>query len=461
MGCVMEIWKVIVNKFKSLFLISRNRSDFDFKLVSNVETIRENNKSFLDIDYGTIIWAKRYNNEVEKEKIPEGHRCGPFIVVGRDKENLLCFYATGRVPEEVFFKQDTILLDASMYGDFLDKNTYIRTNKIISISENQLVEVIDSLTLIDRKKLNKKISVGLRKCLYFETGLENTDVHFETTDIINLKGRFYLIVNCKEKKFDCLPLSTQNGNYVFSVDGVDYYYDIDNFITFDNLDSAYLVNFVTDLKTMNIIKVRRKNYLEKLDKYRNVKIGCIIKNIEDEKIYYVYGEEGDKWLIVKVDSLCNEQMASFKIEENEFYSDFRSNCMISKKDTNYVVLFVANAKETEEFRKIKKAYLKSHTTREGKKQRKYKFDSGVIVKTKFFDEKEYVIIIGNQDDVVVVLKDQINEDFCLEVLPVNSIYKSGKMNDMQFRDLLMKIKEGYKGLISRERMNLLKKKYDL
>ena len=105
--------------------------------------------------------------------------------------------------------------------------------------------------------------------------------------------------------------------------------------------------------------------------------------------------------------------------------------------------------------------MKSHTIREGKKQRKYKFDSGVIVKTKFFDEKEYVIIIGNQDDVVVVLKDQINEDFCLEVLPVNSIYKSGKMNDMQFRDLLMKIKEGYKGLISRERMNLLKKKYDL
>lgn len=149
----MEIWKVIVNKFKSLFLISRNRSDFDFKLVSNVETIRENNKSFLDIDYGTIIWAKRYNNEVEKEKIPEGHRCGPFVVIGRDKENLLCFYATGRVPEEVFFKQDTILLDASMYGDFLDKNTYIRTNKIISISENQLVEVIDSLTLIDRKKI--------------------------------------------------------------------------------------------------------------------------------------------------------------------------------------------------------------------------------------------------------------------------------------------------------------------
>ena len=53
------------------------------------------NKLFF-LDVGDIIWAKRYQNEKEKEKIMEGHQEGPYVVIKKTFFNVYALFCTSK-----------------------------------------------------------------------------------------------------------------------------------------------------------------------------------------------------------------------------------------------------------------------------------------------------------------------------------------------------------------------------
>ena len=104
--------------------IDNNVTEEVLEPLSNEEQIIDNIKDIYEqISVGDIIWAKRYNNEEEKELIPEGHREGPFIVLAKQDEKLFCAQGTSLPPYAEYF-------DLYLLHGVEDKNveTYEKTN---------------------------------------------------------------------------------------------------------------------------------------------------------------------------------------------------------------------------------------------------------------------------------------------------------------------------------------------
>ena len=95
---------------------------------TNIYEKSKNEKLFLETlkyhNIGDVIWAKRYDFDFEKDIISSGHQMGPYIVVGKTEDKLICLYCTGK------YKKNE--LELSDY-DFFNKETYVQTYQIRAI----------------------------------------------------------------------------------------------------------------------------------------------------------------------------------------------------------------------------------------------------------------------------------------------------------------------------------------
>ena len=81
------------------------------------------NKSLLFLKVGDIVWARRYRNEKEKNKIDKGHREGPCVVIKKDSNKVYVLNCTSNPHLEVKWKLIFYPLSKLEYN--LNKSTYI------------------------------------------------------------------------------------------------------------------------------------------------------------------------------------------------------------------------------------------------------------------------------------------------------------------------------------------------
>lgn len=419
------------------------------------------NRDFYSIPYGTIIWAHRYKNIVEKNNIDEGHQEGPFLVVGRNKNGLLCFYGTGVEPKDKYFKIKSILLDPMKYRSSLGKDTFVDTSKIHVVTEEMFIKEIDALDFLDRRCLDKRINIGIRYVLYDKTYLEHNDlVSFDAGDVINKKGKIYLILEKNGCNYTCLPLLSKENIERVSINGYTYYYDFANVFEMSDHNDTYLVDFMSSDEVEKIL-AKRNAYLKYQSNKNVINRGSLLR--KDDELYYVYGENGDMWLAFKVfyeRNEENEEMAHFTIEGRHYHSDFRKMIEIPKKDDTFKIEHLAKDKEIDDIKLKKKNYMKSHT-KKSEKVKRLGIDSGDIVEDKSFDKKKYIVVIGNQDDIVVVNSDCIETgDFTMSVVFPGEVKKVGRASNNVLRIILDNVQNNIIGLINKERFNKLVKKYE-
>lgn len=194
---------------------------------------------FNSLSFGDWILAKRLPDTREIEK---GHRNGPFLVIGRKDERLICLYTTSK-------ENKTNLIKVSKNDYNLNKETYITSSiKLISIDE----------FLYSIYYLNEKEKKDLIKFLYIN-GLENNsfleEPKLENGDIIQLKQQ-HLIVGETSDNYVTIKIKYNDSNGILEVD-----YRHKNFVS---KNSKYKrVAFLSEEELNKHIIESRKNYNQK------------------------------------------------------------------------------------------------------------------------------------------------------------------------------------------------------
>ena len=284
---------------------------------------------FNSLSFGDLILAKRLPDTHEIEK---GHRNGPFLVIGRKDERLICLYATSK-------ENKTTLIKVSKNNYNLNKETYITSSiRLISIDE-----FLSSIYY-----LNEKEKKDLIKFLYIN-GLENNsfleEPKLEKGDVIQLKKQ-HLIVGETSDNYVTIKIEYNDSNEILEVD-----YRHKNFVS---KNSKYKrVAFLSEEELNKHIIESRKNYNQKkygkLDKKipekiispLNVGNLVIYKNL----LYYLYFELGNKKLAFSVSKNQTPISKKITIGGAEYYANFGIKRDFDENQEN--VLLVATATEEE------------------------------------------------------------------------------------------------------------------
>ena len=307
-------------------------------------------KKLLDeIEIGDIIWAKRYKTEEEKKAIPKKHKEGPFVVVDKCQSGVVCCYGTSIYPENhqsKYFELDN--------GDYnLKKKTFFRLHNLYIIDDKSFVKKLDKLTENDMKKLLKQLKVNHGN--YYKINKKNHQIYipFEIGDLINYNVN-YLIIDIIKDKFLCIRIDKSNtylkNNLKFDdLKNLDY----SKIVLIDIKEKISYISKISDNELLYVLK-NQKEYINNCENRKTPQRGSVIS--KDNKYYYIYGEEGQDWLIFEISKTQNTDFDLILLNNNQFYTNYKGE-KINKKD-NYEVLLLATTSEIDLIKENKKSYIK-------------------------------------------------------------------------------------------------------
>lgn len=376
----MKFIENIINFFRKIFIKEQNKNIEDVvedQIKEDLEAMEEDLLSKIQ-EYNIII-AKRYKDETEKLLIPEGHREGPYIVVDRCDEGLICSKGTSVDQSE---RLDLyIKLDNLKYNLF--KETYFKCADFEIINNYSFIGKIDELKKEDIEKLLKLIKkIGKD---YFRNGehqYEKLILPFQVGDIINNVNN-YLVIDIKDEKLYCIKIKKSTYYLKNNFEYKDHIYlDYSNIFIFDMSDEIECINTI-DNKLLNGILKKQKEYLEKEKNQTIAQRGSVIK--KENQYYYIYGEEGQDWLVMEIFTNMNSCNGKILLGDTIYYTSY-NDIKINKKDS-FVVCFMANKYEIDKIKSQRKSYNKQL-----KNNQRKDFKIGNIIECKRIKNKKFIII---------------------------------------------------------------------
>lgn len=352
----MHFFKLIYNKLKNILKKE--------KIEENVELEIEDILS--EIFPGDVIWARRYHDEKEKEEIPLGHREGPFIVVGKKNNNLVCIGGTSSEPMDLslYFK-----LDCKNHS--LSRDGYYRLRNLKIVTKKEFIEKLDILNKQEYEKIIEGIKINNTNLLDFEIPLR-------IGDVVEKDNIYYLILEVNDK-ISTLQLKTKS----LKMENIDYI-DYSNIKQFNKNELKY-VKIIDKRILINILK-RYKEYLD--SKQSKMQRGSVI--LYKNKYYYIYGEEGENWLAFKIlKNTKNKDSDKIIIKGKSYHTEFETIKLNKKDDFN--VVFMCSETEINYIKKRRINYKKNIKQQEELK-RLNSFKPGVFINNKNYNKKRYIII---------------------------------------------------------------------
>lgn len=360
----------------------------DYEDLSNQEQIIEDYEYFYNqIEVGDIIWAKRYQNEIEKESIPEGHREGPFIVLKKENGNLISIKGTSVVPSE-----DNVNMSFYLNNDTykLNKETYFKLNKLYFIKEYSFINCMDKLLENDKYKLFRQIKLSQKKYYIGENKIMDFNFPIQVGDIIHYYSQNFIVLDTNDKNVICVPVK----NHLDYKNNINL--DFNNFINI-NFAKAICLQINDNIKYVNTvgnkciekILVMSKEYI---NNYKNTKItqrGTII--LKDSKYYYIYGEEGQNWLVFEINKNRVTKFKQLVIGNINYYTKFEES-KIAKNDL-FTNIYLCIEEEKDKIKNIRKKYKELRKTIEMDGIINYDcFEVGDIIESINYINKRFIIV---------------------------------------------------------------------
>lgn len=365
----MKYIKLIVKFLKSIFIKNSNSEIIESKEIEIQENPVDIKNIIEQVNIGDIIWAKRYKDEKEKESIPEGHKEGPYIVLNKIEGQLICSKGTSSENHEKRIN-DYFDLDNTKYN--LPKKTYFRFFQLEKIDSIRFIRVLDSLKEDD---LENVFRLFKRKYKYKTPEIKYL---LQCGDIIMNNNINYLIIDILENKLVCIPLNINIQDLKFeNFKNLDY----SKIIYLQKNNKYKIKSNVTDNTLLYVLK-KQKEYIENCKNKKVTQRGSIIH--KENKYYYIYGEEGQDWLIFEINN--NQNGEKIILNKQIFYTNYKST-KINKKD-NFETNFLAFPDEIEKIKEQKKSYNKVH-----KNEKRYEaYYVGNIIETEYYKQERFIII---------------------------------------------------------------------
>ena len=407
---ITNIFKRIVSIFK------RKKEEPDQDEIKHTNFV---NKIIPSLKFGDIIFAERFNNDIEKDEMGEGHQTGPYVVLGFDDDRVIGAYCTskGRANHLMKLGEEKNYINA-------DIETFVDLQHTKTIDSYAFVfDTNKSLNAADIKRIKKRITqnVGIH---YNDFGLIkhkvfNFNQKFDEGDIVCNNDNCYIIVKVLPKhKYELLRIDNHNIVYPiidFSKVKIDYFNPVEM--------EQYLLNYKN-----SIIAKQTKIVIDKYNDYKNreksitkakektLERGCLVEF--NKQTYYVYGIEGNKANTFKVvqNNNVNFHILITDIKYNPYFNE---SLDIDIKNDNYKVLAVASEKEIDDIREKKKGYFKRrpylNKVTETKPVFKNNKDTGSIVCLRNDITSRYIIIdIVKNKYKVISLNTLVNKNLIME-----------------------------------------------
>ena len=399
-------------------------------------------KQFRNLEPGDVIYAKRYRTKKEKNKIEEGHKVGPYIIIKMDYDKLYCLYGTSVIPsknsKKSFYKTTKKYLKEKNgtyvnsyfcldYIEVIDVNRFLgkrycldnsEFNKIYKIiKQNININIIDSPSLTKNKK-KKKIKKSTKKTIKIEIPYE-----IQIGDIILKNNNYYLVTKKENKKLKCLPLKGDD----------------------DNLKKGIISEQLSSLEYIDFVEIEEDDNIEFVYYIGNSLLDYIIKKHEDylininmaqrgsvllfnNQLYYVYYRENDKLYSYEIFENMKDSSIKVLINGLTYYIDFNNVNVINYYD-DYKIKFLANEYDMDEIKKIREKYLRKQKNKNttscetNKPKTKYNnLKAGNIVKLKNNEKCNYVVIKCYNDLLVCISElDLLNKHKNILIININNI----------------------------------------
>lgn len=397
-------------------------------------------------------------------KIPEGHRVGPYVVVGIDDEKLKCLYSSGVYPKNVTSSHRILALEKIAYSFY--KSTYVRITENSLITRDRFLRKLTSLDNEDKKYLYKKIGIVADEGIYTDIKIDTPRIPLEIGDIILDEIDLYLIVTETDSHFLCSRLSQDDNetkNFIRLGDKK-YSLNFDSLKKYSKLSGVKRYDFIDDKNLKRVLGLyqQRLNFLKRK---KEISRGSLIRM--NGIFYYVYGEIGSEWMAVAVIGQPNNDLCHLVIGGKHFYTDFNDNIQISKKILGIEIIATASEKEMNTIKEDKKSYIKGNLAKMkaasgGYKDKYPEIQVGTIVGV--FDGKSdpLNIVISRCQDRIVTIKynDYLNGNYILNAFFVDQLEVVGNMDYFNLKQILVDIQEIAEGYISKKRIKKLIKELE-
>ena len=253
---------------------------------------------------GDIIWAKRYKNKKEKNKIIEGHQEGPYIIIKKGIFSLYALQCTSKI-RNIDLDNQYYKLDEKYK---LIKKTYVRLINFEKLKYKQFIRKIDELEFSDYNYLLKKISLISKKFKY----------KFAKGDVIKYKNNTYYIYDVN-KKYLCYKTTKKNNNKNIVINN--YSFDFNSTHKINKFNKLVLVDCF-DKKEIKIISEKQNEICTKRNS--KDKRGFLVKI--DEKFYLIYDSLLNDFLAYKIylDNNYKIDMKDITINGGKYYTYFET-----------------------------------------------------------------------------------------------------------------------------------------
>lgn len=408
-------------------IIKRNKTEENnLEQLSNKEQIIENYEYLYNqIEVGDIIWAKRYQNEVEKKAFPEGHREGPFIVLKKQNGKLISIEGTSVVPYKEYIDMNFYLKSD---GYILNKETYFKLNKLHFINEYSFIKYMDKLKDDDQYKLFRHIKLSQK--VYYEGINKTIDFNFpiQVGDIINYNNQSLIVLDTNTKNIVCVPVKNH----------LDYKNNTNlSFNSFINIDfsKSICIEINNDIKYVNAVSNKCiESILKLFEKYinscKNIEItqrGSII--LKEHKYYYIYGEEGQDWLVFEINKNRLKNFKQIEMGNIKYYTQFQET-KISKKDS-FTNVYLCLDEEKDKIKSIRRNYKESRKNIETNKTLNcVSFCVGDIIQSMNYKNKRFIIIKKCKKTYECLSIDKIIDGIYDPVLLIKTEVKLAKDNSI-------------------------------
>lgn len=367
---------------------------------------------FDSLKFGDLIIAKRYNTELQKQKIEPGHEVGPYVVLGRsEKGNLLCFKASSVCPKDYIGKNSVFALKIidPTFMNIINKDTYVRTTRVVEVSRDRFLIKVYSFNEFLLKKLKKRIALNRELDIIKNADrVKKYDVQIEAGDIIEKSGLWYLILYFDENNEAlCLPLLRKNTNETINIGERSFNVDFNRIVKLKSIASVKRVGFVDNDKQLEALLAKIRKYLKYKAEYYTIKRGSLIEF--EGLLYFIYGEEGNAWLAHQVwRENINSRLEKIVINQEYYYLDFKKFACLEKDIAKYKIVALASEREIDYYKKLKKYNLSKRSRKDKKKKTLTKsfIKIGSYVR-RFFNGEYYLVVWRNNDIVVVVDENDI------------------------------------------------------
>lgn len=392
---------------------------------------------FNRLEFADVIWAYRPLLLNQKpEDVPQGHKIGPYIVLGHKNGNIVCLYATSTPPKTEEMRNYSLFVPKTD-GNAFKKDTYIDVHRVITLLPKEFVRYAGPLTELERKQLTQKIEILKRKNVYSLRYINYKDLPLECGDIVWYENNLCLLIFERKNSFEGLVLKSEpDSKHQVSIrmNGVTYYCNIDDLVCVKKRPRPPRTDFIKK-EQLNALTSKINDYYRNLVEEKRVKKGSII-SLKDT-LFYVFSEDEFYLQTFRAYTDNGPNYVSVKVGGNTYYIDPKESIRVSKNLAKNKSIHSSFEDELSIINNLKTEGIPII----GYAEYINRFKLGEIIKDNETGQNEYLVISSYLEIIIVIKKEEIlTHDFHPIVVDANEYHKVSELDKALFKEILIEIK---------------------